>query len=225
MLTLPEPNCINSLTQNHCAVVVELVDTLDLGSSALRVGVQVPPTAPSNKRLTKISTSNYRLKLSYIFCIEVISNPYFPAIIILITDKSIGNNPKAIAKKLNIEEKEVSETIDKIFELGLVSADEKGKISRKTKSLVTNLSEGQTSAAAKNHQKDLLDISKRSIEQTDISKRDHSAVIMTIDEKDIEEAKEAIKVFRRKFAETFQKKNTKTSKIYTLQIGLFPFEN
>ena len=46
------------------AAVVKLADTLDLGSSAMSVWVQVPPAAPKQKR-TPIKMSAFLLAISH----------------------------------------------------------------------------------------------------------------------------------------------------------------
>ena len=45
--------------------MVELVDTLDLGSSASGVGVQVPPTAPS-RIFALIIPASHRILISHV---------------------------------------------------------------------------------------------------------------------------------------------------------------
>jgi uncharacterized protein (TIGR02147 family) len=68
---------------------------------------------------------------------------------------------------------------------------------------------------------ELLELSKRAVQEIDVKRRNHTSATICFDPADLNDAIEAIAKFRRKFAQDFQpRKKGKT--VFQLQISFFP---
>lgn len=126
--------------------------------------------------------------------------------------------PKWIAKRLGISEKEASASFNRLRELGYIHVSKKGTFKQSTKPLTISSEVG--SAVIRKYHKQNLDLAKEKIEQVEASQRDFSSVTMAIHPAKIEKAKMMITDFRRAFAAEMEL--GEKSEIYTLALQFFP---
>jgi uncharacterized protein (TIGR02147 family) len=152
----------------------------------------------------------------------VISDWYHYAILELTYIDGFKSDAGWIAKKLGITKSEVNIATERLFRLGLLNKTEDGQwFDASEHGELSHISPGLSSIAARKYQIELLELSKRAVQEIDIQRRNHTSAVFCFDPDDIEEAIEAIAVFRRKFAQEFQPR-AKGKTVYQLQISFFP---
>lgn len=153
---------------------------------------------------------------------EVLSQWYYFAILELFELTSFQQDFDWIAKKLTLTRFQVKDALTRLIKLGFIIETKTGHWQLNPQAhFTTSFKKNVSGPLAKNFQKEALKISAQALENIPIEKREHSSVIFAIDEKDLDEAKERIKKFRKEMTHFFNLKNKKTS-IYQIQIGLYP---
>jgi uncharacterized protein (TIGR02147 family) len=154
--------------------------------------------------------------------LDVIADWYHYAILELTYLADFKSDAGWVAKRLGLSPTEARVAIDRLFRMGFLLKTKRGNWEDSSKDgKLTHISPGITSAAARKHQIQLLDLSKKAVQEVDIQKRNHTSMTMAIHLDDLPAAIERIALFRRQFAEEFQSKR-KAEEVYQLQIGLFP---
>lgn len=129
-----------------------------------------------------------------------------------------------ISNQLNTDPFIIGEIIDQLLDVQLI--EESGQGYRASSINTTSISDDEaTTEELKQYQKDLLNISANAIDQTIIDKRNHTSIIFALDEEQINEVKEEIKIFRRKINKiSLQSNKNNKSKLYAMQASFFPIE-
>jgi len=151
---------------------------------------------------------------------QVISDWFHNALLELTKVKDFRPNIKWIAKALNISIPETKSTTERLVRLKhlKIENDIWTDISGR---FVTSIQSNLTSSAAKKNQKKLLEKAIEAIDEIPLEKRDHTGMTMAIDENDLEQIKEKIKLFRRELDKEYgQKKNP--TQVYQFNMALFP---
>ena len=168
----------------------------------------------SNEQLN--SSPNYELMTEDAFAI--ISEWHHFALLELIQIDGFDPSPSWCSKALGITTLEAHMALDRMLRLGLLRS-ENNKIVRTNKSL-TNFTEGMTSSAHKNLQRQILKMALDAIDQTDSSEKDITGMTMAIDTKKLPEAKKLIAKFRRDLCQYLE--NGDQNQVYQLGIQLYP---
>ncbi len=79
-----------------------------------------------------------------------------------------------------------------------------------------------TNTAKKKHQRGLLEKSIEALDEVSSAERDHTSVTIAMQKKDLPEAKEMIKSFRRRFDRFLQREGARPDEVYQLQVSFFP---
>lgn len=148
----------------------------------------------------------------------VISDWYHFAILDLTQVKGFKPDPKWIARKLGIEASEATAAMYRLKRLGLLVAQ--GRTVRKASSHYTNYSEGVTSAALKEYQRQVIGKALRAVDECPQERKDITSITIAANSKKLKAAKEKIKVFRRElcaFLETGEKDS-----VFHLALQLYP---
>jgi uncharacterized protein (TIGR02147 family) len=151
----------------------------------------------------------------------MISDWYHYAILELIKTDAFKPDMQWIAKRLKISSSEVRIAVERMQRLGFLEIDGKKWSETEASMNLTNISGVVTTEASRKYQKQSLEKSIKAVDEVQVGKRDHTSMVMAIDPKDLNEAREMIKEFRRRFCKKME--STKNPKeVYQIQVSLFP---
>ncbi|MES2770339.1 MAG: TIGR02147 family protein [Bdellovibrionota bacterium] len=148
----------------------------------------------------------------------VISDWYHYAILEFTAVKGFKSDAKWISKKLGITVSEANMAIDRMLRLGMI-LEKNGKISR-SKQYIVNYTEGVTSGAHKEFQRQLLSKALSAIDNCPQDKKDITSMTMPANSKKIKEVKEKIRKFRREICDYLEDGNHDS--VYQMCVQLFP---
>ncbi len=147
---------------------------------------------------------------------EVISDWYHHAILELTKTKSFKNDPKWIARKLDISSNQARIAVERLIQVGLLSRQ--GKI---LSSQNSTLHHDLKAAAFRQLQEQILELSAKALREIPIEQRDQSSMTMAIDPRLLPKARELIKKFRRQLCKLLQE-GSSVDEVYQLSVSLFP---
>lgn len=130
-------------------------------------------------------------------------------------------DPKWFAKRLEISVQAAKDAIERLIDFGLLEAVD-GKLRQTQVHLATP--SGVPSRALREHHSQIISKANEAIEKYTVDERDLSSMTMSFDSSELEQAKEFLKEFRRRFAKDFQRSENK-DRVYCLSIQFFPMEN
>lgn len=194
---------------------------------SVRLGTALGMTV---QQITRVSSEDEGFSLSEAFPFQllsldqfaVISDWYHYAILELTYVEGFREDAAWISRRLGITKSEANIAVERLFRLKLMITDPRGKwIDNSENGNLSHIHPFQTSDGAKKYQSQILDLSKRAIQEVPIDRRNHTSVTLCFDPADLPVAVEAIKEFRRKFSKTFQP-GKKAKEVYQLQVSLFP---
>lgn len=152
---------------------------------------------------------------------EYLSHWYHPAIRELATRSDFRADPEWISARLSpsVEPEKVRESLDLLFDMGLLERDEEGTVVRRDPSLTTGHEVG--SLAIGNFHRQMLERAAESIESVESEHRDVSGVTMCIDAELVEELKERIHEFRETLLHLAEQVDD-PEMVYQFNMQLFP---
>jgi transcriptional regulator with XRE-family HTH domain len=149
---------------------------------------------------------------------SVLADWYHYAILELTFVKGFQPEAKWISEQLGISVLETKAALDRLLRLGLLARKKMTLV--KAENSVTNHTGVNTSVARKTLQKQLIAKALAAVDDTPQEEKDITSITMAIDPKNLDQAREMIKQFRRDLcalAETGQQKQ-----VYNLGIQLYP---
>ena len=150
---------------------------------------------------------------------EIISDWYHYAILELTKLKHFKGDPRWIAQTLNLSISAVHIAIERLERTGLLHI-KKGRWKLKNPSnTVTGYT--FTTAAAKQLQKQVCQMSLQALEEIPFQYRNHSSMTMAIDSRQLSLAKSYIQDFRRKLSHLLQR-SKKLDHVYQLGVSFYP---
>lgn len=145
------------------------------------------------------------------------------AILELTRVRGFRSDAKWIAKRLGLTASEVNIAIERLLRLGILSKSPGGELKPCDQDMSTvAVTQELTSAALRTYQKAILEKSSAAVDSVPLERRSHTSMTMAIDPRDLAEAKERIKKFRRELCEFLQREGVVPLQVYQLGIGLFP---
>ena len=127
-----------------------------------------------------------------------------------------------ISRRLGITRSEVNIAVERLVRMGLLKIAENGDWrDLSDKGTLTHLKPSMSSDAARKYQTQLLELSKKAVQEIDLRRRNHTSATLCFDPHDLPAAIDAITEFRRRFAADFQPRKM-AKEVYQLQIGFFP---
>ncbi len=126
-----------------------------------------------------------------------------------------------IAKRLNSNPFHIEECVDRLKRLSLLKSEE-NKWTDTSNGKTSYLKTKHTDENIKSFLKNMLEKSIQSIDQDDISERNHTGMMLTISKKSLPLAIDLIKNFRRTLTEILEDKSIEKDEVYYLDIGFFP---
>jgi len=152
---------------------------------------------------------------------KIISDWYHYAILELTDLTYYESTPEWIAGRLGIPTEVARDAIQRLLDFGLLAEAPDGKLIQTEQFLATP--SDIPSREIREHHSQILQKGQESLEKDSVTERDFSAITMAFDTRDLERAKEEIKLFRRKFSHDRQT-STQKDRIYCLSIQLIPLD-
>lgn len=149
-----------------------------------------------------------------------ISEWYHFAILELIKLKSFQGNTSWIAKKLDLNIKEVDIAVERLKRLKLLKIENGKWIDTYHDQFLTNFDGISTSQAQRNMQKQVLQKSIRSLENDPLEERSHTSITLAIAKKDMTKAKKIIREFEQQLIEMLETE-PEPDEVYNLSIGFY----
>ncbi|RYZ75933.1 MAG: TIGR02147 family protein [Proteobacteria bacterium] len=146
---------------------------------------------------------------------------YHDAILELTHTMSFRPNVRWIATRLGISTTEVRLACERLerLELLLIEGTKWTDCSRNN---TTNLSNDLTSAALRKLQAKILEMSQKALAEMPRTKRDHTSVVVAMQESDLAEVKERIKKFRFEIVKFIERKQAEPDGVYQFAFSVFP---
>lgn len=127
-----------------------------------------------------------------------------------------------IARKLNIKETVVQKAIERLVDFGLLRRNDESRLVQTHLHLATP--SGITSRVIREHHLQILALAESAIADLPTDEREISSTTMAIDINRMDEAREFLKAFRRKFSKDMQGSENK-NRVYCLSMQFFPLDN
>ncbi len=153
---------------------------------------------------------------------KVISDWIHFAILELCDVVDFQSNEKWIATRLGVSAGEVKEAVARLRTFGLLATDSNGRWVQTTTDLAAP--EFFPSREKRNHHAQILNKSMAAIDRFASHERDFSSMTMAIASEQMEEARTAIRTFRRSFTRRFQANKNK-DRVFSLAIQFFPLDD
>ena len=147
-----------------------------------------------------------------------ISEWYHIAILELSNTNNFSYSPQKIASRLGITTEEAKAAIKRMIRLKLIK--KVGNTIKKCNQNLSNFCPGETSAAHKLYQKQILDKALKSIDECPPELKDITSISMAIDIDKLPEARKMIHNFRKQMCQFLEKE--KQEEVYNLSVQLFP---
>jgi len=149
---------------------------------------------------------------------SVISDWYHFAILDLTFLKGFKSDIAWISRKLGISSFEALGAVERLKRLGML-VEKRGKL-LKAKDFYSNYSEGTTSAALKEYQRQVIRKSLDAVDNCAPERKDITSMTIAADSRKIKEAKEKIKTFRRELCVFLE--SGETDSVFHLALQLYP---
>ena len=152
---------------------------------------------------------------------EYLSNWYHPAIRELAARPDFEADPEWVGEHLtpSVSREKIAESLDLLFDLGLLECDERGEVTRGDPSLTTG--HEVKALGVGNYHRQMLERAAESLEAFSGEVRDISALTVCIDDDMIEDFKERIHTFRERLLHRADDAEDPAS-VYQLNIQFFP---
>lgn len=171
------------------------------------------------ERLQKDSSSN---GISFIDekTFSVISEWYCYAVREMVRLDHFFENPNWIAAKLRFKTspRQIRKAVDDLLSVGLLQRNSRGRLEIREARIDT--SHDVASEAIKRNHEQTLENAKLAIRNVEIGLREMTGATMVMSTDSVPAAKEAIRRFRRKFAQTFEV--NRGNAVYQIHVSLFP---
>lgn len=151
---------------------------------------------------------------------NIISNWYHYAILELTYSEKFQNDPSWISLQLGISLKEAKDAIQRLLSIGLLKLE--GKTLVKQNKKITTAQKNLTTPGLLTYQKQILDLSRKSLDEVEFQKRSTQGMTMAIDPTKIETARSMINRFMEDICDYLEAGEQK--KVYQMSINLFPLE-
>jgi Helix-turn-helix. len=148
----------------------------------------------------------------------VISDWYHFAILDLTLLKNFKSDIKWIARKLGIQSYEAMGAVERLKRLGMLR-EEKGRWI-KGEGFYTNYSEGVTSAALKEYQRQVIKKALHAVDECPADRKDITSMTIAADSRKLKQAKEKIKNFRRELCAFLE--DGESDAVFHLALQLYP---
>lgn len=171
----------------------------------------------SNERV--IETRQRQLELDEF---KIIQDWYNFAILEMVKLHDFKPCEKWIAKKLSISDEDAFLALERLVRLELLTQNPDGAF-KKSANFVSVIQMNFSTVAMRNRQKQVLRRAIDSLDLVDFSKRDQSAITMSLDSSLLPEIKTKIRKMRRSLANYIVQNSKKRDQVYELSVSFFPW--
>ncbi|MEK7357423.1 MAG: TIGR02147 family protein [Bdellovibrionota bacterium] len=173
-----------------------------------RIGLENPKKASGPENFAQIEVDRF----------SVIADWYHFAILDLVLLKAFKPDAKWIARKLSIEPHNAMGAVERLKRLGLL-VEKEGRLV-KGESFYTNYSEGVTSAALKEYQRQVIKKALVAVDDCPQDRKDITSITIAADSRKLKVAKEKIKKFRRELCAFLE--DGESDSVFHLALQLYP---
>lgn len=149
---------------------------------------------------------------------HLISDWHYFAILSLAETEDFVSSAEWIAKRLNLSVTKAQEALGRLDRLGLLEMGPEGTI--KATGIQYQVDPGIATPALKKAHRQNLEIASNALETTKFEQRDFTAITLCFDPDRMNEAKDLIKEFRKRFSDLMESDQKK--EVYKLCVQLFP---
>lgn len=148
----------------------------------------------------------------------VISDWYHFAILSLVETQGYRHEPAWVARRLGIKTTEAKAAFERLERLEMITIDKKGRATRHDVHYAT--SDEVASVSLRKLHAQNLELARRSLEDDEVHERDFTAMTLTIDPKDLPDAKKMLREFTDRFAKRLERGAKK--EVYKLCLQFIP---
>lgn len=213
-----EPSALSQMINGKRPITEKM--KLRLGA-ALGLSTDQIRKLPASEDMSSGKASEIHFQQLALDTFAVISDWYHYAILELTYLDDFQTDAQWISQRLGITKSEVNIAVERLLRMQLLKKTPKGKwIDASENGELTHLTPSETSDAARKYQCQLLELSKKAVQEVPLAKRNHTSATLCFDPEDLQLAIAKIAEFRRSFARELQPKKAKD--VYQLQISFFP---
>lgn len=199
---------VDSSTLSRILAGKKQVSEAKMNAISEKLGIESPTSKNNNAEFSSVSLDLFAM----------VSDWYHYAILDLTLLKTFKADAQWIARKLGIQPHEAMSAVERLKRLGMLKIKD-GKLV-KGEGFYTNYSEGQTSAALKEYQRQVVKKALLAIDNCPQERKDITSITISADSRKLPLAKEKIKNFRREIC-AFLEDGDKDS-VYHLALQLYP---
>jgi uncharacterized protein (TIGR02147 family) len=130
---------------------------------------------------------------------------------------------KYISRRLDINIIQARLAVQRLKRLGLVSVDESEKWTLVCENSLVNFDDtSKSNQALKEYQKQLLDLSRKSVDETPVEKRNHTSFVVALDTNLVDEIHWRVREFQKQLVEYIESKSSTRNEVYAIQFTSFP---
>lgn len=170
----------------------------------------------AQKRLKRLYRDLHAQQLS-LDAFQLISDWYHYAILELTLTENFQSDTEWISQRLAVDQHLIESAIQRLLRLGLL---EKTNRTLRATAASTFTPSGIPSEAIRKNHRQILRKAEAALETQSVQERDFSSVVLAVRKKDLPEAQEAIKAFRRQFDAQFSQATPK-DEVYCLAVQFF----
>lgn len=213
-----EPSALSQMINGKRPITEKM--KLRLGS-ALGLSTDQLHRLPTTEEAAGATSNLKQIQSLTIDTFAVISDWYHYAILELTHVQGFQSDSLWISQRLGITKSEANIAIERLLRLELLKKNAQGKlIDASEAGELTSLEPQTSSDAARKYQIQLLELSKKAVQEISLESRNHTSATMCFDPEDLPQAIARITEFRRAFARDFQPRKAK--EVYQMQISFFP---
>lgn len=153
---------------------------------------------------------------------EIIADWYHYAILEIMTVEDFRPDPKWIARSLGLSLAETRSALSRLMRAGILEVTADGEWHDRSGGKTSSVPlPNVTSTAAKEHERQVLNLALRALDETPPTARDQTSMTLGIDRTKLPEARQIIKNFRRDLAALLCRSGKRTD-VYHLSVSLYP---
>ncbi len=216
------PAALSDMLNNKRSITVSTIERLGLALGLNLDEIRSYQNGNADKNSSHSGQATLDFQQLSLDTYSIISDWYHYAILELMKTKGFRNNASWISKTLGITKNESNAAVERLVRVGLIKINDEGQWIDTSGGFSTNIVDSKlSSAASKKLQKQILAMSIKALEQLSPEERNHTSMTMAANPKDLPEAIERIKKFRRDLCE-FLERDGNVTQVYQLGISLYP---
>ena len=199
---------VDSSTLSRILAGKKQISNMKMNALSEKLGIESPAEKKDDSEFCTLNMDTF----------SVISDWYHFAILDLTLLPSFKSDSQWIARKLGIQPYEALSAVERLKRLGMLKVVENKIV--KGEVFYTNYEEGNSSAALKEYQRQIIKKALEAVDSCPQERKDITSITIAADSKKLQLAKEKIKTFRRELC-AFLEDGQKDS-VFHLALQLYP---